>query len=123
MTRELLELAIAIVVITLIIVVLCRAGTKSVAKAGTAKERLGYGYEEEAPQRRRRRRPEAAEGKPEVREEEEEAAEEPVVADAEATAAYKLGLAKTRGGFVAKLGKLFGKKQIDAATVDELEEV
>ena len=44
-------------------------------------------------------------------------------ADAEAAAAYKAGLAKTRGGFVASIGKLFGKKKIDATTVDELEEV
>ena len=45
------------------------------------------------------------------------------MADEEARDAYKAGLAKTRGGFVAKLGKLFGKKKIDASTVDELEEV
>src|SRR5688572_3408378 len=31
--------------------------------------------------------------------------------DPEAAAAYREGLAKTRGGFVAKLGKLFGKKK------------
>lgn len=33
------------------------------------------------------------------------------------------GLAKTRGGFVARLGKIFGKKKIDADLLDELEEV
>ncbi len=33
------------------------------------------------------------------------------------------GLAKTRGGFVAKMGALFGKKQIDANILEELEEV
>jgi fused signal recognition particle receptor len=43
--------------------------------------------------------------------------------DAEAREAYKAGLARTRGGFVAKLGKLFGRKKIDAQTLDELEEV
>src|SRR5690606_20370210 len=53
------------------------------------------------------------------REEDEREAEE---ADEETAEAYKAGLAKTRGGFVAKLGKIFGKKQIDAATLDELEE-
>ncbi|HEX7838106.1 MAG TPA: signal recognition particle-docking protein FtsY, partial [Kofleriaceae bacterium] len=42
---------------------------------------------------------------------------------AEAREAYKAGLAKTRGGFVARLGKLFGKKKFDAQTLDELEEV
>ncbi|HEX8114073.1 MAG TPA: signal recognition particle-docking protein FtsY, partial [Kofleriaceae bacterium] len=43
--------------------------------------------------------------------------------DREAREAYAAGLAKTRGGFVARLGKLFGKKKIDAQTIDELEEV
>ncbi len=46
-----------------------------------------------------------------------------VPTDAEAKAAYKAGLAKTRGGFVARLGKLFGKKKIDADVLGGLEEV
>jgi len=133
MPRELLELGIALAVIALILVMLRRAGTKSRQATGaSARERLGY--EEDQPQQRRRRRPKPEDAKgeeqkaDEEREEREEAGErdeeeEEVAADAEATAAYKAGLAKTRGGFVAKLGKLFGKKQIDAATVDELEEV
>jgi len=132
---ELLQLALAIVAIALIVIVLRGASKKSLAKKGTARERLGY--DEDVPQvsRRRRRAPEVAppgeteeqrEAREEreaeaAREEEEEEAVEP--ADPEAAAAYKAGLAKTRGGFVAKLGKLFAKKQIDAATVDELEEV
>ncbi|ACY16200.1 signal recognition particle-docking protein FtsY [Haliangium ochraceum] len=33
------------------------------------------------------------------------------------------GLARTRGGFVARLGKLFARKQIDADVLDELEQV
>ena len=33
------------------------------------------------------------------------------------------GLAKTRGGFVARLSKLFARKQIDANVLDELEQV
>jgi fused signal recognition particle receptor len=44
-------------------------------------------------------------------------------ADKESTAAYKAGLAKTRSGFVAKLGKLFGKKKLDAGLLEQLEEV
>jgi fused signal recognition particle receptor len=56
----------------------------------------------------------------EAREAEAEDRDEAV--DPEARDAYKAGLAKTRGGFVAKLGKLFGRKKIDAATLDELEE-
>lgn len=136
---ELLQLAIAIVVIALIVIVLRRASKKSLAKKGSARERLGY--DEDVPQvaRRRRRKPEVAppgetveqreareerEAEDEREDEEEEEEEDEVApADAEAAAAYKAGLAKTRGGFVAKLGKLFSKKQIDAATVDELEEV
>jgi len=47
----------------------------------------------------------------------------PGPADAESTAAYKAGLAKTRGGFVARLGKIFGKKKIEAGLLEELEEV
>jgi fused signal recognition particle receptor len=51
------------------------------------------------------------------------AAEPAAPVDAEARDAYTAGLAKTRGGFVARLGKLFGRKKIDAQTLDELEEV
>jgi fused signal recognition particle receptor len=71
--------------------------------------------------------PEAAE-EPEAPEE-EAAAHPPVdAAAAEATARrlaeLRAGLAKTRGGFIAKIGALFGgKKKIDAATLDQLEEV
>src|SRR5437764_5545736 len=125
MQTELLQLAIAAVVLVLILFVLRRASIKSRERAPeSARERLGV--EEAAPaikRERRRPRPELAkpEAKPEKQKKPEpkpEPAPEPDVA-----AAYKAGLAKTRGGFVAKLGKLFGKKQIDAATVDELEEV
>jgi fused signal recognition particle receptor len=116
---DILKLAIAMVLIVFVIFLLRRASAKSQAQAGSARERLGV--EEEAPQRvRRRPRPgQEAQPAPEVK---PEPAEE-VVSDEESREAYKAGLAKTRGGFVAKLGKLFGKKKIDAATVDELEEV
>ncbi len=124
--KELIQLACAIVVIALIVLILRRASNKSRAAAGTsARERLGYEEEAAHLQRRRPRRPKP--GQPAEAEEpaarEEVVEEEEPVSDADTTAAYKAGLAKTRGGFVAKLGKLFGKKQIDAATVDELEEV
>ena len=106
MQTELIELAIALVVLALIMVVLRRASQKSQQKApATAKERL----EAEVPA-----------AKPAPAEAEVEVEEKP---SDETTEAYKAGLAKTRGGFVARIGKLFGKKQIDAATVDELEEV
>jgi len=118
---DLIKLAVAAVAILIIVLLLRRASAKSQAQAGTARERLGV-EAETAPKRvRRRPRPgqEAAEPEPQ--------APEPVVeervSDEESREAYKAGLAKTRGGFVAKLGRLFGKKKIDAATVDELEEV
>src|SRR5262249_30701899 len=37
--------------------------------------------------------------------------------------ALKEGLAKTRGGFISRIGGLLGKKEIDAALVDQLEEI
>jgi fused signal recognition particle receptor len=40
------------------------------------------------------------------------------------TSVLRAGLAKTRGGFIARIGELFaGKKEVDAATLDQLEEV
>jgi len=49
---------------------------------------------------------------------------EPEPQDDDAAAeALMQGLSRTRGGFVAKLGKLFGRKQIDENILDELEEV
>ena len=120
-STEAIELAVAIVVIILLLLLLRRASNKSRASAAAgARERLGL---EEVVEKKRKPKLKDKEEVPpaEVAEQAEEAEEEPV--DAETAAAYKAGLAKTRGGFVAKLGKLFGKKQIDAATVDELEEV
>jgi fused signal recognition particle receptor len=102
-----------------VLFVLRRAANKSRNKAGLGtRERLGV----EEPGGRRRPLRGAKKPAEAKQVEEPEEVEEPV-SDAEAAAAYKAGLAKTRGGFVAKIGKLFAKKQIDAATVDELEEV
>ena len=125
MQTELIELVVALIAIGLIMIVLRRASLRSRERSPeSARERLGYDPEEHVQHQRRRRR----------REVEAEAKRPPVAApvapqipdepaDADATAAYKAGLAKTRGGFVARLGKLFGKKKIDAETLDELEEV
>jgi fused signal recognition particle receptor len=84
---------------------------------------------EAPPKREPGKRPEAKEAREakEAKEPKEaarakEAAEPAEGVDAEARDAYKAGLAKTRGGFVAKLGKLFGKKKIDEETLGELEE-
>jgi fused signal recognition particle receptor len=152
MQTELLQLAIAIVAIGLIIFLLRRGATKSRAQAPSSiQDRLGLRPEEEKrPTRIRRKRPEDAEQPAEARpakqvrepeagrraepeaaaeadereagEDRAEPAEAEAAIDAEARDAYKAGLAKTRGGFVAKLGKLFGRKKIDAQTLDELEE-
>jgi fused signal recognition particle receptor len=138
---EYLQLGIAVVAIILLLIVLRRASDKSKAStAASVRERLKI---EEAvhhgrPRRRRADEPKAVdEGekgeKKEEKEEEEEGErekgkddveeEEELSADADARDAYKAGLAKTRGGFVAKLGKLFGRKKIDQEQLDELEEV
>jgi fused signal recognition particle receptor len=133
MQTELVELAIAIVVIALIVVVLRRASARSKGRApANVRERLGVEPEESTPKRERKRprlgRPEAPADRAHrpppgaAREPAEADALEPAV-DAEAREAYKAGLAKTRGGFVARIGKLFGRKKIDAQTLDELEEV
>jgi fused signal recognition particle receptor len=123
--QELITFAVALVVLVLVILVLRRSAAKSRDKAPTsARARLGVEPEAEvARPRRERKRPRPGEPERPSRPEPEEVEEPEVAADQEAVGAYKAGLAKTRGGFVAKLGKLFGKKKIDAATLDELEEV
>jgi len=126
MQTELVELAIAIVVIALIMIVLRRASERSKRRAPTSiKDRLGIESDTEARPRRERKRPRPGEPAPGAAAPAPapapEAAAPPV--DSEARDAYKAGLAKTRGGFVARIGKLFSKKAIDAHTLDELEEV
>jgi len=128
-TGELLKLVIAVIVIALIVFVLRRASVKSQQRASeNARKRLGVEPEDDAPKRvRRKPRPGQPEAKQPIEpkrpaEPKKPAAPEPAV-DAEARDAYKAGLTKTRGGFVARIGKLFGKKKIDAQTLDELEEV
>jgi fused signal recognition particle receptor len=141
MQTELLELALGIVVIALIMVVLRRASAKSKARApSNVRERLGVEPEADATTpRRQRKRPRPGDATPspgpgpassvearpvEARDAAEPTAAEPTApVDSEARDAYRAGLAKTRGGFVARLGKLFGRKKIDAQTLDELEEV
>jgi fused signal recognition particle receptor len=141
MQTELLELALAIVVIALILVVLRRASAKSRQHApANVRERLGVEPETSAPPKRERKRPRpgapqtdrrpepptpdhAAQAKAHAEADAAAAAAAAAPADAEAREAYKAGLAKTRSGFVARLGKLFGRKKIDAQTLDELEEV
>jgi fused signal recognition particle receptor len=118
---EFVYLAIALVAVVGVLTLLRRAAKKSLTDS-QARERLGL---DTPPPVRQRRRPRASELGNDEPEAAKPAIRETVAtpADAEATAAYKAGLAKTRGGFVAKIGKLFGKKQIDENVVDELEEV
>jgi len=138
MESELLKLAAAVVAIVIILFVLRRAAAKSKQRAPqNVREILGVEPETDKPKRVRRTprpgapgtkpRPEAATPAEPTKPAEPVVAAKPTVepppGDAEAREAYKAGLAKTRGGFVAKLGKLFGRKKIDAQTLDELEEV
>ncbi len=140
MQTEVIELGVAIVAIVLVMLVLRRASHNSKNRSPqSARERLGYDPDETKPARKRRRdiEAEAAAARAAPRTEKPSTAKaaakeapatgrgevELAPADAETAAAYKAGLEKTRGGFVAKIGKLFGKKTIDATTVDELEEV
>lgn len=135
MQTELIELGVAIVAIVLVMLVLRRASKNSKNRSPqSARERLGYDPDEIKPARKRRRDLEAEAAaaraprtKPVVEEDPARRASRGLdlgpPTDAETAAAYKAGLEKTRGGFVARIGKLFGKKQIDATTVDELEEV
>jgi fused signal recognition particle receptor len=106
------------------VVVLRRASAKSKRRASeNVRERLGVEPEDARPKRERKRpRPGQAEA-PRVAEAKPAPVEPEPPTDAEAREAYRAGLAKTRGGFVARIGKLFGKKKIDARTLDELEEV
>ncbi len=126
MQTELIELAIAIVVLVLILALLRRASARSRERApASVRERLGVEEAEVRPKRQRRRPRLGEEAKPVEPETApvEQPAEPAAPVDAEARDAFKAGLSKTRGGFVARLGKLFGKKKIDAQTLDELEEV
>jgi fused signal recognition particle receptor len=134
MQNELVELAIAIVVIVGILLLLRRASARSRAKApASIRDRLGVEPPPEGRHRRQRQRPRPGEPAPPEPAEPRAPAAEPAPAalgapaapavDREAREAYAAGLAKTRGGFVARLGKLFSKKKIDAQTLDEIEEV
>src|SRR5438093_1520528 len=124
MQTELIKLAVVIVVLLVILFVLRRASARSRAREPhDVRERLGVEPAVEA-KPRRRPRPGEPEAAPEARPAAEAPPTEPAApVDVEAREAYKAGLAKTRSGFVARLGKLFGKKKIDAETIDELEQV
>ncbi len=139
MVTDIGYLLLALVAAGLIIWLLRRASAKSLSnKPQSVRDRLGV--ETEAPARVRRRPRPSVETTPEGKLAEEAAAEalaaereaeaqaqaerQPSGPESEATTAFRSGLEKTRGtGFVAKLGKLFGKKKIDSSILSELEEV
>jgi fused signal recognition particle receptor len=78
--------------------------------------------EEEREEAERAKQEEAGEEADEAEEPEEEPEEEADEAE-ESVAELREGLARTRGGFVARLGRLLAKKKIDREILGELEEV
>ncbi len=132
MTDQLVILGAALGVILLILWGLRRASAKSrQSSPQSVRDRLELSEQPARPRRRPRpdkpTDPEPAdlgEAGTDASDAAEEPASEPAEpASDEETRAYRSGLEKTRGGFVAKLGKLFGKKKIDASILTELEEV
>jgi len=132
MQRELVVLAIIAIVVAVLVVLLRRAAARSKNQAPRAvQERLGVEAPQKLQRRRERKGPRPgglrrtrADGTPEPdRDDAEAAPDEGPAPEAEALAAYQTGLARTRGGFVTKLGKLFGKKRIGEELLGELEDV
>jgi fused signal recognition particle receptor len=104
----------ALVAVVLFLVGIRRAARKQVGAPPERAELKAAPIAEEEP---------AAEEVEEPEPEEEEGEEEAEADEEEAAEAIKQGLSKTRGGFVARLGKLFARKKIDENILDELEEV
>jgi len=132
MVREIVTLAIVLSVVFLVIWLIRRAGDKTRDRVKSVQERVvGPTVIDRPPRERKRQRRQDQRVKPKAKarpepdedDEDDEDAEPAAPVDPAAAAAYSAGLAKTRGGFVAKLGKLFGKKKIDADVLPELEEV
>ena len=128
---ELVYLLGALSAVALILFAVRRASERSqLGDAGQASRRR---LREARRQEEEEAEEEAAEREPEQEEaEEEEAAEEEAPepeeeederAALERAAELRDGLARTRGGFVARLGRLLAKKKIDRELLGELEEV
>ena len=140
MAASIVKLIIVLALVAVFVLWLRRAGEKSRTKSAKAmKDRVTGGPESEPrPRERKRKRAQQdedddraarrAQAKSRRRDEDEdeddgEVADQGPVDEAE-KAAWSAGLAKTRsGGFVARLGKIFSKKQIDADVLPQLEEV
>ncbi|MEZ4404661.1 MAG: signal recognition particle-docking protein FtsY [Kofleriaceae bacterium] len=137
MVRELVTLAVVLLAVVAFLWFMRRAGDKSRARSARAMQERVAGPTAVRPPRERKRarkRPgPAASPKRRAADDDDDddddddvradAAIEDAPVDGDAAEAFRAGLAKTRGGFVAKLGKLFGKKQIDADVLPALEEV
>ncbi len=134
---EIIYLVAALLAVSGFVVVVRRASARS-AKLGdagqAARKRLREAAEDEErdeeAEKEEGERAEEEEEEPEEEEDEEdeederaEEEEEEPEEDAERAAALRDGLAKTRGGFVARLGRLLAKKKIDQEILGELEEV
>ena len=131
---EIIYLVAALLAVSGFVVVVRRASARS-AKLGdagqAARKRLREAAEDEERDEEAEKeeggRAEEEEEEPEEEEDEEderaEEEEEEPEEDAERAAALRDGLAKTRGGFVARLGRLLAKKKIDQEILGELEEV
>ncbi len=149
MTHSLITLLVVLAAVAVFVLWLRRAGDKSREKSAKAiRDRVTGAPEVERKPRERKRPKFQQAGKPRRDEEDDDEDEAPSrrgkpakarardedEADDEAEddgppideaekAAWTAGLAKTRGGFVARLGKIFGKKKIDADVLPQLEEV
>ena len=130
MGMEIVWALLALVAVGVFLLVVRRASNRQLADSGAAvrKRMREVGRDEEAEEEEREEEAEAeeAEGEEpegEEAEEEEELEEEPAEAPEPAGRTLDEGLARTRGGFVARLGKLFAKKTIDDDVLEELEQV
>jgi len=124
---EIIYLVAALVAVSGFLFAVRRASAKSAQLGEAARKRLPEPAREEAEEEEEEREDEEEQEEEEdeepapERDEEEEEAGEPARAAEEA--ALRDGLARTRGGFVARLGRLLSKKKIDQDILGELEEV
>ena len=121
MGNEIIYAVVALAAVGLFLVVVRRASSKQVRDGGrTERKRLRDARDDEIDDEEEivADEAEAAPG------DDDDASDGDEVED-ESTGKAELrqGLAKTRGGFVAKLGRLFSKKKIDGEVLDELEQV
>jgi fused signal recognition particle receptor len=129
MVRELVTLVVVLSVVGLFIWILRRAGDQSRTRSSkSVQERVvGAAAPERAPRERKRKRKAAPAGTAGARARGRRGGRgrrrpRAGCAGGDDETGREAGLA-TRGGFVARLGKIFGKKKIDADVLPQLEEV